>query len=1012
MSDQANQGRGRGRGGGGGGGGRGRGRGGSNSNSGNGDRGERGGARGNERGGRGDGRGGFGNRGTSGGRGGRGGSGGGSGGRGGSSLTKLNNIKVEFTDKAVNADNLKSIAVYEKDYAKQISVDPNPILLRHDYGSAGAPVDIATNFLKYNVSNLKVYLYHADIQEEGDEGEGAETGNSRAKNKKEKSVSGIRKPKMTVKQAVENYLFDLEPFKSKRPQIYYRDYNIMYSSVPLPIEDTVIYPIKEKQLAIKVQFVKELQFNDLFKISTLKTYTRDFQEATEYTNALIAIIGSKALKNHGAVGVGANKFFLFEKNTPVEDFQKGLFIALGTFVSVRCSFGNVRVNINPTPAIFYKAFKPDGNPMSVVDLVQDYLQIKGVPNESDVKKVQSFLKGLKVYRNYLKKISGKAIQGFNFRENSNTLKFEDSDGKLTSVAAYFKSKWNIALKYPQLPLLKIGPTAYLPMEVAYVVPNQQYKGEVYDTRTLIRLTALRPMDKAKFLTQEGKKLLSEVDFGKIDTKFTKIPSRILPAPAIEYKDNKFVTYKEEQFNGKNEKKKGNWNLEKMQFYSSPKGKKSYNFGVFVLVDRFFQKKREHLGEACEIFFAELNRLGIKNAGSKYQRYSVDLESPAVADEQSLEKSLVDLFSKAKNKDKCDFLLVVLPSKDARFYRAVKRAGDLKVGINNSCVIVDTFTKRKFDKFDMTLFAQVGMKVNLKLGGSNHKLSDANSKGLVDEKKVPVFILGADVTHPTGESNEESVSIASVVGSEDAIFNSFPGSLRVQGGGQEVIAEIKDMVYERLENFHKKVGKLPSKVLFYRDGVSEGQYYTVLKEELPKVKAAFSEYGKAKNIKFNPKITFMIVVKRHQTRFIPLSENAVSLATKKNIAATANDNVIPGTVVDRDITSIAFFDFYIQSQQALQGTGIPAHYYVLHDENSYTSDEIQRITYNLCHTFGRATKSVKVVPAAYYADLLCTRGRCYVGPPSRDAPSKNVIDYYKAKLGDNVAKSIKNTMFYI
>ena len=44
-----------------------------------------------------------------------------------------------------------------------------------------------------------------------------------------------------------------------------------------------------------------------------------------------------------------------------------------------------------------------------------------------------------------------------------------------------------------------------------------------------------------------------------------------------------------------------------------------------------------------------------------------------------------------------------------------------------------------------------------------------------------------------------------------------------------------MVLERLENFHKKIGKLPSKVLFYRDGVSEGQYTTILKEELTKLK---------------------------------------------------------------------------------------------------------------------------------------------------------------------------------
>lgn len=83
-----------------------------------------------------------------------------------------------------------------------------------------------------------------------------------------------------------------------------------------------------------------------------------------------------------------------------------------------------------------------------------------------------------------------------------------------------------------------------------------------------------------------------------------------------------------------------------------------------------------------------------------------------------------------------------------------------------------------------------------------------------------------------------------------------------------------MVHERLENFHNKAKKLPSKVLFYRDGVSEGQYYTVLKEELPKLKAAFVEYGRLKKVSgYSPTITFMIVIKRHHTRFIPLEKNS-------------------------------------------------------------------------------------------------------------------------------------------
>ncbi len=42
-----------------------------------------------------------------------------------------------------------------------------------------------------------------------------------------------------------------------------------------------------------------------------------------------------------------------------------------------------------------------------------------------------------------------------------------------------------------------------------------------------------------------------------------------------------------------------------------------------------------------------------------------------------------------------------------------------------------------------------------------------------------------------------------------------------------------------------------------------------------------------------------------------------------------------------------------------------------------ADEIQGLTHHLCYLYGRATKAVSVCPPAYYADILCERGRCYL-----------------------------------
>ena len=561
----------------------------------------------------------------------------------------------------------------------------------------------------------------------------------------------------------------------------------MYSRIPLPIEDVVVYPIEifvggeKKTVSLKVRFTKELDFNDLIKYTQLKTYSTDFQETSEYTNALLSVIGSQVLQNNQVVGIGANKFFLIDNKTKQHELEKGLYLLMGTFTSVRCSFDNIQVNLNPTPVIFCKSKKKNGDLMNVLDLIAEFLNLRGLPSEKDIRRSEKFLKGVKIYRQYLNRATGKAILGFNFQENSETLKFKNSDEKLVTVKQYFKEKWSIVLKYPKLPLVKIGPEAYLPMEVGLIIPNQQCKGELADPAKIVQITAIRPMEKAKLIAQANKDLFQkQVDFGFIDQEFIAVPARVLSAPTIEYANNPKITYRDSPANGKNETKKGNWNLQNFQLVQ-PASTKQYVFGICPLKDTTVTKnKLEAFASVVPLFLEELARLCISvrkvNNQLVFKKYSVDLTHASVQTQAGLEASLTNIFKKAKLQDKCDYILVLLPRRDTSNYSAIKRVCDLKVGILNSCSILSVFTKQRGGSFDTMTYAQMAMKVNIKLGGSNHKLSQQDSTGLIDKNGVPVFILGADVTHLSGEQNEEFVSIASCVGSEDGIFNKFPGSI--------------------------------------------------------------------------------------------------------------------------------------------------------------------------------------------------------------------------------------------
>lgn len=42
-----------------------------------------------------------------------------------------------------------------------------------------------------------------------------------------------------------------------------------------------------------------------------------------------------------------------------------------------------------------------------------------------------------------------------------------------------------------------------------------------------------------------------------------------------------------------------------------------------------------------------------------------------------------------------------------------------------------------------------------------------------------------------------------------------------------------------------------------------------------------------------------------------------------------------------------------------------------------ADDLQSLTNTVSYTFARATKAVSLAAPAYYADLACERGRCYL-----------------------------------
>lgn len=62
---------------------------------------------------------------------------------------------------------------------------------------------------------------------------------------------------------------------------------------------------------------------------------------------------------------------------------------------------------------------------------------------------------------------------------------------------------------------------------------------------------------------------------------------------------------------------------------------------------------------------------------------------------------------------------------------------------------------------------------------------------------------------------------------------------------------------------------------------------------------------------------------------------------------------------------------------MQGTSRPTHYHVLWDDNDFTADELQALSFMLCHLYVRCTRSVSIPAPAYYAHHVAFRARYHL-----------------------------------
>lgn len=655
---------------------------------------------------------------------------------------------------------------------------------------------------------------------------------------------------------------------------------------------------------------------------------------------------------------------------------EGADVWFGYFQSLRATQSKLVLNLDLAATAFVQA-------MSVEDYVYETLQLNALPASFNKYQHSAFSKaisGVKVQITHRPGVRRQYRVNKLSSHGADETFFEDENGKRMSVAQYFASAYNVRLRYPRLPCLHVGALKgrnYLPIEVCTIVAGQKCPRKATDNQVanMIRFTCTPPQDRKKAIEGKFREAGFDSDpvlkaFGlNVNPRMSEVQARLLPPPNMAYK------------NGTIRPDTGSWNMRGKSFFQASK---LASWAVISCCD----PRRNPLAD-IEKFF----RAVIAQAGQLGMDPPKNLPPIIVKPRNQSIRSAFDEAVRAAGsafRVKPQVIWMINPTTDAHSYGDLKRASDTEVGIVSQCMLA-----KHIQKCNPQYIANILLKVNTKLGGKNTVIAE----------NLPKFgkgtiVFGADVTHPS-PFDRTRPSVAAIVASVDQNFIKHAGAVRAQGHRVEQIEHMREMVVDLMKRYYRETRSKPERIVMYRDGVSEGQFHMVLNYEVTAIREACAVLEKG----YQPPITFIVVQKRHNTRLFPADPRD----------GDRSGNVKAGTVVDNVICHPVENDFYLMSHAGLQGTSRPTHYHVLLDEIGYTADEIQTITYKLCYTFARCTRSVSMVPAAYYSHLLAFRARFFQVDGSETASissgsSYDTVDVDMRML--EIHNDLKQVMFYV
>jgi len=279
-----------------------------------------------------------------------------------------------------------------------------------------------------------------------------------------------------------------------------------------------------------------------------------------------------------------------------------------------------------------------------------------------------------------------------------------------------------------------------------------------------------------------------------------------------------------------------------------------------------------------------------------------------------------------------------------------------------------------------------IKINGKLGGVNHTLASRVNVSSLRREEVeesfqqppksiswlfedePCMVVGVDANHPEISSTASPFggqSVAAVVGSMDGKLGQY--CAHVSAVKSDPGSNLERGMAALLNTFcQRNDGRMPRRLIIYRDGVADNQFEQVLEKELMTFKAAIMARGYSESY---VQIAIIMCQKRHHARFVYQAQEhlggdyanpCVGLCIDaKNAIQPSNHGVLDTGQRDSlgNVNTPGVNEFYLNSHAAVLGTSKPCKYTLIYDEIGLKLGEIELFTFWITHLYCRCTRSV-------------------------------------------------------